>query len=195
MAREREREMEREWESEGNREREREQERERERERDGARNSVLSTRLDDDDDDLMFCSIVPFICLNLSSFFLFNYFHRRDIERRQKQHSPVLLIRLLLMCRVACSILPWLDVQLFSLLRPLRKQYCIVWDEPPQALASMSMHTKQYMCYNQTGDISTLDWTFLKLVDKFTFLGSRISSTEKDIDTRLTKAWAANDRL
>ncbi len=28
------------------------------------------------------------------------------------------------------------------------------------------------MCFNQTGDISTLDGTSLKLVDKFTYLGS-----------------------
>ena len=47
------------------------------------------------------------------------------------------------------------------------------------------------MCYNQTGDITTLDGTPLKLVDKFTY----VSSTEKDIDTRLTKAWTAIDRL
>ena len=32
-------------------------------------------------------------------------------------------------------------------------------------------------------------------IDKFTYLGSSISSTEKDIDTRLTKAWTAIDRL
>ena len=51
------------------------------------------------------------------------------------------------------------------------------------------------MCYNQTGDISTLDGTSLKLVDKFTYLGSSVSSTEKDIDTRLIKAWTAIDRL
>ena len=51
------------------------------------------------------------------------------------------------------------------------------------------------MCYNQTGDISTLDRTSLKLVDKFTYLGSSVSSTEKDIDTRLTKAWTAIGRL
>ena len=51
------------------------------------------------------------------------------------------------------------------------------------------------MCYNQTGDISTLDGTSLKLVDKFTYLGSSVSSTEKDIDTRLTKAWTAIDWL
>ena len=51
------------------------------------------------------------------------------------------------------------------------------------------------MCYNQTGDISTLDRTPLKLVDKFTYQGSSISSTEKDIDMRLTKAWTAINRL
>ena len=48
---------------------------------------------------------------------------------------------------------------------------------------------------NQTGDISTLDGTSLKLVNKFTYRGSRVSSTEKHIDTRLTKAWTAIDRL
>ena len=51
------------------------------------------------------------------------------------------------------------------------------------------------MCYNQTGDISTLDGTSLKLVDKFTYLRSSVSSTKKDIDTRLTKAWTAIHRL
>ena len=34
--------------------------------------------------------------------------------------------------------------------------------------------------------ISSLDGTSLKLVDKFTYLGSTVSSTEEDIDTRLT---------
>ena len=59
----------------------------------------------------------------------------------------------------------------------------------------VNAHRTEYMCYNQTGDISTLDGTSLKLVDKFTYLGSSVSSTEKDIDTRLTKAWTAIDRL
>ena len=53
----------------------------------------------------------------------------------------------------------------------------------------------EYMCYNQTGDISTLDGTPLKLVDKFSYLGSSVASTEKDIETRLTKAWTAINRL
>ena len=43
--------------------------------------------------------------------------------------------------------------------------------------------------------MATLDGASLKLVDKFTYLGSSVSSTEKDIDTRLTKAWTAIDRL
>ena len=59
----------------------------------------------------------------------------------------------------------------------------------------VNAHKTEYMCYNQTGDISTLDRTSLKLVDKFTYLGSSVSTTEKDIDTRLTKAWTAIDRL
>ena len=56
-------------------------------------------------------------------------------------------------------------------------------------------HKTEYMCYDQTGDISILDGTSLKLIDKFTYLGSSFSSTEKDINTRLTKEWTAIDRL
>ena len=57
----------------------------------------------------------------------------------------------------------------------------------------VNAHKTEYMCFNQTGDISTLERTSLKLVDKFTYLRSSVSSTEKDIDTRLTKAWTAID--
>ena len=42
---------------------------------------------------------------------------------------------------------------------------------------------------------STLKGGPLKLVNKFTYLGSSVSSTEKDISTRLSKAWRAIDRL
>ena len=59
----------------------------------------------------------------------------------------------------------------------------------------VNAHKTEYMSYNQTGDITTLDGTPLKLVDKFTYLGSSVSSTEKDIDTRLTKSWTAIDRI
>ena len=58
----------------------------------------------------------------------------------------------------------------------------------------VNAHKTEYMCFNQAGDISTLDGTSLKLFDKFTYLGSSVSSTEKDIDTRLTKAWTGIDK-
>ena len=51
------------------------------------------------------------------------------------------------------------------------------------------------MCYNQIGDISTLNGSSLKLVDKFTYLGNSASSTETDTDTWLTKPWATIDTL
>ena len=59
----------------------------------------------------------------------------------------------------------------------------------------VNAHKTEYMCFNQTGDISTLEGTSLKLVDKFTYLGSSVSSTEKDIDTWLTKVWTVIDKL
>ena len=59
----------------------------------------------------------------------------------------------------------------------------------------VNAHKTEYMCFNQTGNISTLDGSSLKLVDKFTYLGSSVSSTEKDIDTRLTKVWTVIDKL
>ena len=55
----------------------------------------------------------------------------------------------------------------------------------------------EYMCcnQNQTRDISTLTSGSLKLGDKFPDLGSSVSSTENNINTRLAKAWSAIDRL
>ena len=49
----------------------------------------------------------------------------------------------------------------------------------------VNAHKTEYMCFNQTGDISTLNSSSLKLVDNFTHLGSSVSSTETDINTRL----------
>ena len=59
----------------------------------------------------------------------------------------------------------------------------------------VNVHKTEYMCFNQTDDISTLGSSSLKLVDKFTYQGSCVSSAEKDINTRLTKAWTATNRL
>ena len=56
-------------------------------------------------------------------------------------------------------------------------------------------HKTEYMCFNQTGNISTLNSSSLKLIDKFTYLWSSVSSTETDINMRLAKAWTVIDRL
>ena len=68
-----------------------------------------------------------------------------------------------------------------------------------RATDSISLHVNtdntEYMIFNQRGDIYTLKGGPLKLVDKFTYLGSSVSSTENDINARLAKAWTANDWL
>ena len=68
-----------------------------------------------------------------------------------------------------------------------------------RASAGTGLHVNarktEYKCFNQTGDISTLNGSALKIVDKFTYVGGSVSSTETDIDTRLAKAWTAIDSL
>ena len=62
----------------------------------------------------------------------------------------------------------------------------------------VNAHKTKYMCFNQTGDISTLNGTILKRVDKFTYQGSSVSSTETDMDTLVAcpyLSWTAIDRL
>ena len=59
----------------------------------------------------------------------------------------------------------------------------------------VNVHKTKYMCFNQTCDISTLGGSSQKLVDQFTYLRTSVSSTEKDIDMRLTKTWTAINRL
>ena len=64
-----------------------------------------------------------------------------------------------------------------------------------RAAAGIDFHVNadktEYICFDQRGDISTLNGSSLKRVDKFTYLGSSVSSTEKDINTLLAKAWTA----
>ena len=52
---------------------------------------------------------------------------------------------------------------------------------------------REYVCFNQRGDISTQNGNSLKPVDKFTDIRNSVSSTETDINTRLANAWTAND--
>ena len=68
-----------------------------------------------------------------------------------------------------------------------------------RAAADLGLHVNtnktEYMCFNQRDDIYTLRGGPLKLAHKFTYLRSSVSSTEKDISTRLERAWTATDRL
>ena len=55
---------------------------------------------------------------------------------------------------------------------------------PERATAGIGLYVSvQYMFFNKTGNISTLNGSSLKLVDTFTYLGSSVSSTKTDIDT------------
>ena len=66
-----------------------------------------------------------------------------------------------------------------------------------RAAADIGLHSNaqntEYMCFNQRGDITTLNCSSVKLVDKFTYQGSSVSSTETDINSPLSKAWTAID--
>ena len=44
----------------------------------------------------------------------------------------------------------------------------------------VNTHKMEYMCFNEGCDISILNSSSLKLVDKFTYLVSSVSSTETD---------------
>ena len=59
----------------------------------------------------------------------------------------------------------------------------------------VNAHNTDYMCFNQADDISKINGSSLILVDKDTYLGTSIPSTEIDINTRLANAWTVNDRL
>ena len=61
-----------------------------------------------------------------------------------------------------------------------------------QAAARIGLHINadkmECMYFNQRSNISTLNDSSLKLVDKFTYLGSSVSSTETYINRWLAKA-------
>ena len=59
----------------------------------------------------------------------------------------------------------------------------------------VNAHETGYMCFNQIGEKSTLNGCSLKLVDKSTYLGSSVSTTATNVNTRLAKAWTSNDNL
>ena len=69
------------------------------------------------------------------------------------------------------------------------------------ATGSIDLHVNadktEYSCFNKNlkKDISRQNGGPLKQVDKFTYIGSSVSSTENDINTWLAKAGTAIDRL
>ena len=129
--------------------------------------------------------------------------------------TPSRILRMVSICEVVDLFLRkpfWFFLRMFSILgsdADYADDLALLANTPNQAetllhsleraAAGIGLHVNanktEYMCYNQTGNIATLDGASLKLVNKFTYLGSSVSSTEKDIDTRLTKAWTAIDRL
>ena len=60
---------------------------------------------------------------------------------------------------------------------------CFWQMHPPHLKPCYIVWKEQNMCFNQRGDISTLNGSPVKLVDKFTYLGSSVSSTETGSNT------------
>ena len=59
-----------------------------------------------------------------------------------------------------------------------------------QGVGGISLH----MNIDKTEYITALNSGSLKLVDKFTYIRSRVSSMENDVNARLAKAWTAIDK-
>ena len=79
-------------------------------------------------------------------------------------------------------------------MHPSKPKPCYIVERTAAGIGRhVNANRTEYMCFNQTGDISTLNDSTMKLADKFICLGSSVSSTETDINTRLAKAWTAND--
>ena len=53
----------------------------------------------------------------------------------------------------------------------------------------------EYMCHRQDGQIKARNDTPIKKVDEAIYLGSNIALTEKDVQTRIAKAWGALNGL
>ena len=71
----------------------------------------------------------------------------------------------------------------------------LTWGRQQEALASTWTQTKRSTCVlKREGAISTLNGGGpLKLVNKFTYLGSSVSFTESEVNMHLVKAWTAID--
>ena len=59
----------------------------------------------------------------------------------------------------------------------------------------MNANKTEWMYFNREGTISTQKGSSLKLVDKFTYLSSRVLYTKSYVSIRLAKMWTASDKL
>ena len=60
---------------------------------------------------------------------------------------------------------------------------------------NVNVKKTEYISYNQQGNIKSLAGKDIKSVEEFTYLGSSITSSQKDIDIRVGKAWGAIKNL
>ena len=58
---------------------------------------------------------------------------------------------------------------------------------------NMNANKIEFMCFKQEGAVSPLSGRPLKLVDKFTYLSSNISSTESGVNIHQAKVWTATN--
>ena len=78
------------------------------------------------------------------------------------------------------------NTQITALLKNTHTQAESLLHSWEQAAGGIGLHVNadktEYMCFNQKGDISTLNSGSLKLLDKFTYFGHSISYTENEIN-------------
>ena len=80
---------------------------------------------------------------------------------------------------------------------PTQDEYLLLSQE--QAAGGIGLHVNadknRVYVFLSKRHISTLNGGSPKLINKFTYLGSSVSSTENDINVRLVQAWTAIDWL
>ena len=59
----------------------------------------------------------------------------------------------------------------------------------------MNTNKTEHVCFRREGAITTLNSGALKLVNKLTYQGSSVSSTESDVNIRLANSLTAIDKL
>ena len=86
--------------------------------------------------------------------------------------------------------------RLLQIHQPKSNPCCITLVQTARVIGfQVNANKTKYMCFKREGTIPTLNAGLLKLIDKFTYLSSGISSTKSDINMRQANAWTAIDRL